>query len=122
MPATLSSLTNKTATVIVPLDENDPESETLKVTYRPKAYTKAVERKIGALAEGRSENAPFIAAQSAELIKAMVVKWDLTLTEDDPDPIPITDEGLEDVPTEVLSGIFMAIMADQKPDPKAKNS
>jgi hypothetical protein len=120
MPASLSSITSKRATLYVPLDENDPDSQKVKVVYRPKSYDKKFERHMNKLLEEKKDDDELIAA--AVWIRSflhIVQAWDLKWDDADEEPIPLTEEALEDVPTEVISGIVRAIGEDQQTDPKA---
>lgn len=119
MAASIASITAKRATIVIPIDPSDPDSDTVSVTYKPKAYTRQMEREMNALTP-ESENQLAGAAYTIGVFQRMVTKWDLKYSADDADPIPLTDEGLETVPVEILTGILEAIGNDQKPDPKAE--
>lgn len=109
MGATLEKLTSKTAEATVLLDGES----TVWFRYRPRKYTAKLERTIQAAI---SEQLP-----SLSLVRAATVlldAWDLTW-EEGQDPIPLTEEALEEVPTEILTLILTAISDEQNPDPKA---
>ena len=121
MPATLSSITSKKATLYVPLDEDDPDGEKVKVVYKPKAYDRRFERDLNRISQDKGEDEAIAAAITTKAFLNIVVSWDLQADAGDAEPIPLTEEGLETVPVVVLSGILKAIGDDQRPDPKAEN-
>lgn len=122
MPATLTSITNKRATVEVPLDKDDPEAGAVKVTYRPKWFNKLVQSDINRLSAEREGLQTVAADMVITTILHVVTDWDLRATEGDSEPIPLTPEGLELVPTEFLAEIVLKITEDQSPDPTKRPS
>jgi hypothetical protein len=122
MPASLSSITSKRATLYVPIDDENPEGDKVKIVYRPKSYDKKFERHMNALLTDKEDDDELIAASIwIRSLLHIVHSWDLKFSESDDEPIPLTEEALEDVPTEVIAGIVRAIGEDQRTDPKAGN-
>lgn len=121
MPASLASLVNKRATVHLPLDEKDPDSDIVRIIYRPKAFNAEFEDELNAIAPEKGEDKSVGAAVAIAAFLHVVDSWDLRWHPDDPEPIPLTEDALKPISTEVLIGLLKAIGDDQKPDPKAAN-
>ncbi len=109
MPATLKSITSKTNTVAVKIDD-DPQAIT--VTYTTRKVTARVQQQINTLlkaTEGEELEA------TVDLLLMFVTAWDLAEDEGMP-PIPLDKETLlGTVPIEVLTAIFLTVMDDQSP-------
>lgn len=110
--ASLAKLTAQRVTIQVPIDD-----ETVSVTYRPRAYSEELEEALRAAQDDERG-----AAMVREAFAAIVESWDLRWDEADPEPIPVTREGLRAVPSEVLGALLAKIGDDRAPDPKAKRS
>jgi hypothetical protein len=122
MPASLSSITSKRATLYVPLDEKDPDSPKVKIVYRPKSYDRKFERHMNSLLQDREDDEELIAASVwIRSFLHIVQSWDLKWDDADEEPIPLTEEALDGFPTDVIAGIVRAIGEDQKTDPKAES-
>ena len=121
MAATLKSITSKTATLSVPLDDDDPDGEVVTLTYKPKAFSRSYEREFNDLA-GRQDDQMVGAEITVRTFLLMVTSWDAKWDDADPNPIPLTPEGLEDVPTQLLQYLLKKIGEDQQPDPTTKTS
>jgi hypothetical protein len=121
LAATLRSISSKTATLRVPLDEKNPDGGTVELTYKPKAFSRSYERQFNDLMAHQSEQ--MVGAEiTVRTFLLMVTGWDLKWDESDADPIPLTPEGLEDVPTQTLQYLLRKIGEDQQPDPTTKTS
>ena len=113
MPASLSQLTALTNTVPIALGD---DKEAVTVTYRTYSYDRSVER---VMREATEKNAP---AEGVIAIFLRVIQaWDLRLGPDDPDPLPLTEDGLEVVPTEVLTEIVKQVGEHRNPNPPTGN-
>lgn len=121
MAATLTSITSKKVTLTVPLDESEPGGETVTLTYKPKALSRSYEREFNDLMAHQNEQ--MVGAEiTVRTFLLMVTGWDAKWNESDSDPIPLTPEGLEDVPTQFLQYLLRKIGEDQQPDPTTKTS
>lgn len=109
MPATLNKLTAKTVKLAIAVDD-DPEAIT--VWYRPHNMTAKVEERVQEEAGKNLELAALV-----EMTQSVLADWDLAMNEGEP-TIPITKEGLSEVPASILMLIMEAISKDRKPDPK----
>ncbi len=116
MPASLSALVAKTATIPISIDG---DMDAITVTYRKFAYSEDVERLVVA---AQADQAPAKAVRSVfmEVIQA----WDLTFAAEDTEPIPLTAEGLSAVPTEALGEILRQVgeHKEETVGPKAKTA
>ncbi len=101
MPS-LNTLRGATVPLTIPIavDGSRAESQesaayTIAVAYRPWALDAAVERQADAVL--RNAVSPDLAGArvSAIVARATIASWDLTLDDDDPTPIPLTDEALD---------------------------
>jgi hypothetical protein len=115
MPATLESLSSKRVTLTIPLDPSDPAGDALRVVYRPRAITPRLEKAMREAAAADDEDE--IITKLARHFCTLVVEWDLRARSDSVEPVPLTAEGLLDVPSSVILDIYRAINADQMPDP-----
>ncbi len=106
MPATLKSLTAKTRKIDIAIDD-DPKAITIE--YTPRGYTARIERQVKEAMESELASAMMI-----PMVLSMVTKWNLSPAPGDP-PIPLTPEGLEDVPTEILGLIVETIGEEMSP-------
>lgn len=122
MPASLKSITGKKATIHVPLDSDDPESAKVRIVYRSRAITERKIEQINETGRERYKGELTDARQVRAFIQSIVTEWDLLADPDDSDPVPLTSEGLADVPTAFLIEILEATVADQKPDPTTRNA
>lgn len=104
MAATLKTLRSKTKSLAIDID-----GETITVQYTPRGYTAEIEDQIMA---ALGENRP--SAMMIPAMLALVMKWDLSEEKGKP-PIPLTPEGLRDVPTEILGEIVNAVTEDMNP-------
>lgn len=121
MPASFESISSKKVTLTLPLDEDNPDSDTITLVYKPKALTKAYEREFNEIMAHQNEQ--MVGAEiTIRTFLLMVTSWDAKLKDSDSDPIPLTPEGLENVPTQSLQYLLRKIGEDQQPDPKAKTS
>lgn len=106
MAATLKSLTEGSSGLAVAY-RDDPQA----VTIWSRPLTPRIERQISALAEGENSTAT---STIVPLVLALVAKWDLRPDEKSP-VLPLTDEGVQDVPFALLMAIIEAIGQDQGP-------
>lgn len=113
MPASLSQLTAQTVTTPIALGD-DPEAVT--VTYRTYAYDRSVER---VMREATEKNAP--AEAVVNIFLRVIQAWDLRLGPDDPEPLPLTEDGLDAVPTELLTEIVRLVGEHRNPNPPTGN-
>lgn len=121
MAATLKSITSKTVSLTIPVDEDQPDGEQVTLTYKPKAFSRAYEREFNELMTHQNEQ--MVGAEvTVRTFCLMVTGWDAKWSESDSDPIPLTPEGLEDVPTQWLQYLLREIGKDQQPDPTTKTS
>ena len=121
MPATLSSITSKRATIYVPVDKDNLDGEKVRVTYKPRAVTPRIEKAIRQASKEAETDEDAAELKSLQMFCTVVVEWDLRADDLAPEPIPITVDGLQDMPWRFLMDILEAIGNDQKPDPKAAN-
>ena len=122
MPASLKSITSKRATIFVPIDPANPDSDKVRVVYRPKALTERAINRFNDIVSAAADNELAGGKQTIELFVTIVESWDLLADPSDTDPIPLTYEGLADVPTAFLNDVIVATSDDQKPDPTTKTS
>jgi hypothetical protein len=88
---------------------------TLKVEYSPSGYTPLLEAKASeAMESGRASN------MLLTMLIPLITKWDLT--GEDEKPLPITEEGLSQLPVFTLSRILEAITEDMKPGKPMQSS
>lgn len=121
MAATLTSITSKKVVLSVPLDEDQPDGDKVTLTYKPKAFSRGYEREFNELMGHQNEQ--MVGAEvTVRTFLLMVTGWDAKWNESDSDPIPLTPEGLEDVPTQFLQYLLREIGKDQQPDPTTKTS
>lgn len=121
MAATLTSITSKKVTLSIPVDESEPDGEKVTLTYKPKALSRSYEREFNELMAHQNEQ--MVGAEiTVRTFLLMVTAWDAKWNESDSDPIPLTPEGMEDVPTQWLQYLLKKIGEDQQPDPTTKTS
>lgn len=102
MGVSLNKLRAKTAPV-----EVDVDGETLKIAYRPSAYTpNFLDNLMNARDSGKPSDA--LVASTLELI----ANWDLKEDEKDKEPIEITEEILRGIPISMIRDISEAIAED----------
>jgi hypothetical protein len=97
----LSDLTSETRELAVPYKEK-PDEYIVKLVYRTHVITPGFMREIQEL-----DGVDRLVYQ----IKKIIVSWDVT--DDDLKPIPITDEGLAEVPTQLMLWILDQIAQDR---------
>lgn len=113
MPATLKSLQEKVVPLVIAIDD-DPEAITLK--YRPHNMTANIEEKVQAAAkEGRELEAV------VEMTLPVLAEWDFRMDHGEP-TIPVTKDGLSQVPSSILLLVLEAIGKDRTPDPNATDA
>lgn len=122
MPASLSSITSKRATINVPVDKDNPEGDTVRVVYKPKAYDKRFERQLNAITQEKGDDEVVSAEIVTTAFLNIVAEWDLRAEDSDSEAIPLTPAGLEIVPVASLAEILTAIGDDQTPDPTTKSA
>lgn len=121
MAATLTSITSKKVALAIPVDEDQPDGEKVNLTYKPKAFSRGYERQFNDLMGHQNEQ--MVGAEiTVRTFLLMVTDWDTKWNESDSDPIPLTPEGLEDVPVQWLQYLLRKIGEDQQPDPTTKIS
>lgn len=104
--ASLRSIIASTAQVAVPFG-----SETINVCYRPHYLTPAFEDRFNELrADGKATE------MAVQLFTTAVESWDLSWDEGG-EPIPLTVDGLKDVPTDILSLVLKAVSEAASPNP-----
>jgi len=90
--------------------------QTAKLTYRPTAFTPAMEADYRAvLRSGARTDGQY----AAWLLCRVLISWDVTRGDD---LIPITDEGLSDVPSQLLWACINAIHDHRRPKEKTEPS
>jgi hypothetical protein len=121
MSATLEKLTAKRVVIEIPIDEDDPTSDPVRIVYQPDTLTKKHEREFNEIAsESPSGNRMVGASITLHAFLLVVREWDLKWNASDPEVIPLTEEGLDDVPVPLLQYFLNKIGEDQKPDPTTK--
>lgn len=109
MPVTLSTLTAKAD---VSLDVKLTPEDTLRVTYRPYAYTVALDEVYReALSAERG------GAALAELLAALLVSWDLV--NDKGKELATTPDVIKTLPLKLLAPVIEAIGEDLGTNPKS---
>jgi hypothetical protein len=107
MPATLSTLTAKTAEARVFIDGE----EAIWFRYRPRSYTAKLEQDIQ---QAIRDQTPGVSL--ARAVSQLVVEWDLREVESGP-VLGLDFEALLVVPTEILVMVLQAISEEQNPNP-----
>lgn len=121
MPASLKSIASKRVTLTVPVDEDQPDGDKVTLTYRPKALSRSYEREFNEVMAHQDEQ--MVGAEiTVRTFQLMVTGWDAKWDESDSETIPLTDDGLENVPTQFLQYLLRKIGEDQQPDPTTKTS
>lgn len=93
---------------------------TLRVVYRPSAYTAELESELRA--HFRSDQGG-MHSQWALVLERLVIDWDLKEKETDKKSIPIEKESLAKLPGVIIKPIYDAIMDDYFPNlTSARNS
>ena len=129
---------NEDGSLVLDPETGEPVKVTImeKVFYRPFVITPQLEKEIAAMGrvvkptsdeesgddEAEAEAAAGAVEQSAQMLLRMVAKWDLYADEDDEKAgitIPLDEEGLADVPAEIIFATIAACSQDGKP-PKAQ--
>jgi hypothetical protein len=94
--------------------------ETINVTYRPAAYTPALEEESQRMLQETTDGAS-LSRMLATLLEPIMESWDVL--DDQDQPIPCTLEGLREVPFQLQSAVIQAVAADTNPQaPKSKRS
>lgn len=109
MPATLRSLTAKVVDLAIPIDD-DPAGITIQ--YRPHNMTANTEARIHTASGENLELAALV-----EMTLPVLASWDFRMDEGE-DVIPLTKEGLSEVPGTILLLVLEAIAEDRRPDSK----
>lgn len=119
----------KRATLTMPLFEDEPDGPQLTVTYRPKSWNRSQEKKMNIFREEYLKQMPQSGNRLDEILSSldalvtikmflvMVESWDLRDDASGGAVVPLTEEGLDTVPTAFLGYITRMIQADQTPDP-----
>jgi hypothetical protein len=103
----LSDVTGDRRTAKISFPGRDGQEDmALTVVWNPSAYTPAFEAELLARAEEHPTGAMAFACTS------LLVEWDL---ENDEGPIPLTEEGLRNVPLSVMAQIFKQIRIMAQP-------
>lgn len=106
MAATLKSLAEGSQALTVAY-KDDPEF----VTVWSRPLTARIERELNAMnTDGTSAGESII-----PLFLSLIAKWDFRTDEKAKTPIPLTPEGMDDVPFELQMAIINAVMAEQIP-------
>ncbi len=107
MPITLKQLREETKELCLPVGD-----DRIIFSYRVNAFTPEMEEMLH-LAEDDEVKSRSI----REMVKRLVVRWDLKEDEKDKHFLPITDENLLLIPTKILVEMITAIGEDLSPDP-----
>lgn len=105
----LSNLVGETATAVVHV--GPAEDDNVTVVYRPGALTLETADK---LVEAR--NSDFAIRAVEELLRPLLVSWDLT--DDEGNEIPCNEETLKKVPLNFLGMLVEQITMDNRPTPE----
>lgn len=107
MPLDLQNLQDESATCHIGYGA----AGEINLVYRPNAITEKMIRQLRILED--EENRDFDANMAAlnGLIIRLVVSWDLT---NKGVPIPLTDDGLSDVPIKIRTDVLNAIFAESR--------
>jgi hypothetical protein len=119
MARTLAGLKAKTHTFTAEInvgDEHEPDLFPVRVTYRAHAFDEALEEAVAPLAE-----ASRMAAVVREVTIRVIDSWDLKADDDATEPVPLTPEGLKDIPSDFLELLLEAIKANRRPNPATAN-
>lgn len=125
---TLADFRQRTVPLAIPIEVGtDPETgqpvtATLTVRYRAHAYDRAMEEELNALSKRAGEDELILAEAKIAVFCRVVAEWDLRWTADDPEPVPITPEGLREVPLDLIDVVMEAIRADRAPKPPTTTS
>lgn len=113
MPITLKQLREATKELCLPVGD-----DRIIFSYRVNAFTPEMEEMM----QGHEED-EVKSRYVREMIKHLVVKWDLKADEKDKGYLPVTDENLLLIPTKLLVDMITLIGDDLQPDPTlAENS
>lgn len=119
--ASLAKLRNKIVHLSVPIETGarDPETgapivEQLNIGYRAYVYDLELEERLNALAKHAGDELIAAAAKIAVFLD-VVAEWDLKWHDDDPEPIPLTEEALRTVEIDILDLVMDAIRDDRRP-------
>ncbi len=82
-------------------------SATLNLVYRPLSYT------VKEMEDATKDRDP---KNIVRTMQRLLVEWDLT--DDDNNPIPLSDEALVEIPSHIFTGIMQAVAKDSRPDPE----
>lgn len=103
----VSSYAQRTRKLTIEFAEDDEDP--LHVTYYPRAITPKMERAFQKLiASGEPDQIVY------DSLHALIQSWDLT--DEDGQEIPRTREGLEDLPSSLLTHVFEKISEDIRPN------
>lgn len=113
MPVSLRDLVGGNREVSIPFGK-----ETLHLTYDPKHYTYTEEETLNAIiAEERETGGSRGAKHSINRFLGLVKKWDLVDYESK--VIPLTEEGLRDVPRLAIDELYVKVLADMRAEDAA---
>jgi hypothetical protein len=113
--ANLAAIRTKIVRLTIPIVEH------LNVGYRAYVYDRELEERLNAFAKHASDELILAAAKIA-LFLDVVAEWDLKFHEDDPAPIPLTEEALRTVEIDVIDLILDAIRDDRRPKTATSSS
>jgi hypothetical protein len=88
------------------------DDEVLNITYRPNIYTLGFARELGDALESKDFD------RQAETFARLVASWDLYLNENE--LVPLSAEGIQQVPIQVLAAIDAAIAEAVRPSEDEK--
>lgn len=103
----ISDLVDDRREISVPFAESS-----IKVVYRPSAYTAELESKSREWWKTESG----LHNQWVFMLEKLLIEWDLKMSAKDKEPIPITYEGLSKVPGVILKPIYDAVFGDYYPN------
>jgi len=107
--ANIKSIEKRTRTIPVDLGDGD----TLKVEYRPSAYTPEFEMKVQGGIDAKDRDA------LGKMLVDILLDWDLYEDEAQKVKVPITVERLRSLPMLVLGPVLEAIGEDLSPNRKS---
>jgi hypothetical protein len=109
----VSSYAQRTRNLTIEFTEDDDDP--LHLTYYPRAITPKMEKAFQKLiASGEPDQIVY------DSLHALIKSWDLT--DEDGQEIPRTKEGLEDLPSSLLSYVFEKISEDIRPNPQRSSN
>lgn len=87
--------------------------EQVNVTYDAQYLTPAFEVTLKGLSEEKKATESFL-----KMFITLIKKWDLKADDADPEPIPLTVEGLQDIPFDILGEILTKVQEAVVPNEK----